>query len=72
MWKARYLPPEILSIKHSTVVYDDVIAYYNWVDGEVFGIELYNQEIANHQRQMFEILWEKSQAVDDLKDPPNS
>lgn len=71
MWQARYLPPEILKIEHSTVVYNDVIAYYNWVDGEVFGIELYNRQIADHQREMFEILWEKAQAVDDLKDPPD-
>ncbi len=66
-WQSRYLPQSVLPINHSTVIYDDVIAYYNWVNGKVFGIELYNQEIADHQRQLFELLWEKARPVDDLK-----
>jgi hypothetical protein len=68
-WESRYFPTSTMPITHSTVIYDDVIAYYNWVNNEVFGIELYNEEIANHQRQLFEMLWEKAQPVNDLKGP---
>lgn len=66
-WESRYVNKEILDIAHSTVIYDDVVSYYNWVNNEVFGVELYNTEIANHQRQLFELLWSKSCPVDDLK-----
>lgn len=48
-------------ISHSCDIYDDVVGYYNWKDTELFGVEIYNQEIANSQRQLFELLWQKSE-----------
>lgn len=56
-WQGRYVPQAILPITHSMVTYDDVVAYYNWKDGETFGLEIYNQEIANGQRHVFESFW---------------
>lgn len=52
---------KIFKITQSTDIYNNVVAYYNWRGGEVFGIEVYNQEIADTQRQFFELIWEKSQ-----------
>jgi DNA-binding transcriptional ArsR family regulator len=71
-WQGRYLPDKTFPITHSTVTYDDVIAYYNWKDGEVFGIEVYNQEIATAQRHFFEMLWRQGQPIPDHgeNDPP--
>lgn len=68
-WEARYIAPELYAITHSMVLYDDIIAYYNWKDGEVFGIEIRNHEIAAAQRQLFEIIWNQAQPVDDLRGP---
>jgi hypothetical protein len=51
---------EDFTIDHSCDMYDDVVGYYNWRNGEVFGVEIYNQEIASSQRQLFELLWQKS------------
>lgn len=59
-WEQRYVAKDVFPITHSVIVYDSVVAYYNWKDGEIFGIEIYNQEIADTQRQFFEMLWEKS------------
>jgi sugar-specific transcriptional regulator TrmB len=53
--------PKLFTIAHSCMIYDDVTAYYHWREGEVFGIEIYNQAIADSQRQLFELIWEKSQ-----------
>lgn len=47
-------------IRHSCDTYDNVVAYYHWKAGEVFGIEIYNQDIADSQRQIFELLWPQS------------
>lgn len=68
-WQGRYLPDEIFSISHSVVIYDNVTAYYNWKGGEVFGIEIYNQDIADSQRRLFELLWSQAVPIDDLKGP---
>lgn len=59
-WEQRYVSKDIFPITHSLNLYDNVAAYYNWRDGEIFGIEIYNKEIADTQRRFFEMLWEKS------------
>lgn len=64
-WESRYIAPKIFPISHSTVTYDNVIAYYNWKDGDLFGIEVYNQEIADTHRTIFEMLWTQGVPVSD-------
>jgi hypothetical protein len=68
-WESRYMPEHLFPITHSTVIYGDVTAYFNWKDGEIFGIEIYNQQIADAQRQFFEMLWRQGVPVDDLVGP---
>jgi sugar-specific transcriptional regulator TrmB len=55
------IPDEAFKISHSACVYNDVTAYFHWKDNEVFGIEIYNKEIADSQRQFFELMWAKSE-----------
>ncbi|HET6747449.1 MAG TPA: helix-turn-helix domain-containing protein [Candidatus Saccharimonadales bacterium] len=66
-WEGRYIPDGVFPITHSTTIYDDVTSYFNWRDGEVFGIEIHNQEIADAQRQFFEMLWAQAIQIDDMK-----
>jgi len=54
----------VLKITHTAFVYDNVIAYIHWKDNELFGIEIYNQEIADTQRTFYEMLWPQSRPVD--------
>lgn len=73
-WQARHLTNEVFPITHGMMVYDDVVAYQNWKNDEVFGIEIHNQQIADSQRKLFELLWTQGQPVDDLKglEPENT
>ena len=66
-WQARFIRPSVFPITFSTIVYDDVVAYYNWKGGEIFGIEVHNGEIAEAQRRIFTMLWGQAIPVDDLK-----
>lgn len=59
-YEDRYVSKDVFTITHSIDTYDNIVAYYNWKDGEVFGIEIHNEDIANGQRKFFEMLWEKS------------
>ncbi|HYH75273.1 MAG TPA: helix-turn-helix domain-containing protein [Candidatus Saccharimonadales bacterium] len=59
-WDFRYVSPTLFKITQSCDVYDDVVAYYSWKDNEIFGIEIHNKETAAQQRQLFELLWDKS------------
>lgn len=54
---SKYISSKILNVNHQVDIYNDVIAYYNWFEGEVFGIEIYNKKIAAMQKQLFEIVW---------------
>jgi sugar-specific transcriptional regulator TrmB len=76
---SRLLSPKVFPITFAMDVYDDVVAYYNWHGGEVFGIEIYNNDIAAAQRAFYEMLWAKAKPLtpkDDLgragDKPPNS
>lgn len=62
-WQGKYLPNSAFPITHTTTTYDEVVYYCNWQNGEIFGIEIYNQEIASAQRKIFEILWEQGKPV---------
>lgn len=66
-WQSRFMPDSVFLITHSVVIYDDVTSYYNWKDGEIFGVEMHNQQIADSQRQFFEMLWAQALPVNDLK-----
>lgn len=59
-WEQRYVPDTVFQIQHSTVIYDNVASYYNWKDGEIFGIEIYSEDIARQQQQFFELLWDQA------------
>jgi hypothetical protein len=56
----NYIHPSVFKIGDNCDVYDNVIAYFQYKDGEMFGIEIYNQDIADTQRQFFEMVWAKS------------
>lgn len=71
-WEGRYVPPSVFPITHSCVTYDNVVSYYNWKDGEIFGIEVYNQEIADAQRRIFELIWQQAKPItNDLQWKPD-
>lgn len=56
-WQSRYISPKILDVQHQMDTYDDVLSIYHWHNDEVFGVEIYNQAVANMQKQIFEVLW---------------
>lgn len=62
-WDARHISPGQFTITSSTVIYDDIVVYYNWKDDEVFGVEIHNADIASTQRQFFEMLWQQSSVL---------
>jgi len=63
-WQARHVSEEVFPINHSMITYDDVVVHQNWKDGDEFGLEIYNQDIASTQRRYFELLWNVAQPID--------
>ena len=58
---SKYIPEETLTINFQMDIYNNVVSIYNWHEGELFGIEIYNDKVASFQRQIFEILWTRGE-----------
>jgi hypothetical protein len=56
----RLLAPTTLPITFAIDIYNDITAYYNWHDNEVFGIEIRNKDITKAQSAFFEMLWQQT------------
>ncbi|NMB57318.1 hypothetical protein GYA19_05295 [Candidatus Beckwithbacteria bacterium] len=62
-WQTRLLPEKVFIINHQMDIYNDIIAMYNWHNGEIFGVEIYNEKIAQMHKQMFEVFWQMGKAI---------
>lgn len=68
VYEHRGIDKTIIEIKHDTYIYGAVFAYYYHYQGEYFGVEIHNKEIARTERQMFEILWKMAKEIPDILD----
>jgi sugar-specific transcriptional regulator TrmB len=64
----RYIDQEVFSIPHQLEIYNDVTAIYNWYNGEVFGVEIYNSDVAKMQKQLFELVWNQAKDIGTIRD----
>ena len=44
-------------------VYNNVVAYYHWQGDETFGVEIYNDRVAEFHKQMHNVLWKMAKAT---------
>lgn len=62
-FQSKYIPPTVLNINHQCDIYNDVVSYYTWREDEIFGVEIYNKKIADTQKQLFNLAWEKAETL---------
>lgn len=55
--KACYIDEKVFKIRTETYIYNNVVAYLGYEKDEPFGVEIYNQDLAEQQKQLFKILW---------------
>ena len=56
--QSRRLAPAVFPIVYSTIAYDDVVVNLVRKDGDAYGIETHNNDIAASQRAIFDLLWQ--------------
>ena len=59
----RYLDPKEMEIVFEVLIYDNVVAIYNFTDEDKFGIEIYNEKLAKTQKQLFDFVWSKAKKM---------
>ncbi len=63
MQKACYIDESIFKIRVETYIYNNVIAYCGYNRDEPFAVEIYNQELADQEKQIFKILWNMGEEI---------
>lgn len=67
-WSIRYTNPKSLAITADVFIYNNVYAMCHYYDHDVFCVEIYNQHLANMQRQIYELLWKQARPLTIIND----
>lgn len=59
-WEVRYLSKEKLDIKIEIQIFNDVYALYEYSRDDVFIVEIYDQDLARMQKQIYDLIWESA------------
>lgn len=62
-WECRYISPDDLDIEFEVVIYNDVYVLYTFHEQDVFCVEIYNEQLARMQKQIFQYLWARSKKL---------
>lgn len=57
MTKQRVIDEKVFKIYYETFIYNDVYAIIQWDKNKIFGVEIYNQYVADQERAIFDVLW---------------
>lgn len=68
LWQVRYIDPAKLNLKFEVLIYNDVFAMYQFTGGEQFCVEVYNENLAAMQKQLFDFIWNQARKMKILND----
>lgn len=60
----RYLDPKLLKIGFEVLIYNDVYATYTYDSDKIFCVEIYNAQLAEMQKQLFDYVWQQAQPME--------
>lgn len=61
--KARYISPKKLKIDFEILIYNDTIASYTYRTGDIFGVEVKNDQLAKMHKQLFDFVWKQARKM---------
>lgn len=61
--EVRHISPTVLDIQFEALIYNDVYVTYSIKGNEIFCVEMYNQQLADMQKQLFDFVWDKAQKM---------
>lgn len=60
----RYIPESQLKIEFETLIYNDVYCTYTYSGNEIFCIEIYNDQLASMQKQLYDFVWTQAMPME--------
>jgi hypothetical protein len=56
-WEGRYVDPKEVNIQFETMIYNDVYCVYEYQNGTIFCVEIYNEKLAETQKEIFDFIY---------------
>ncbi len=60
---ACFVEKSVFTINVETYIYNDCIAYLQYEQSEIFGVEIYNQALADQQKSLFDLVWSQGEEI---------
>src|SRR5260221_2498149 len=67
-WTLKYIDPKELSIDVEVCIYNDVYVLYSYEKSNVFCVEIYNEKLAQMQKQIFDLIFKNATPMKILND----
>lgn len=61
--QTRYIDPAFLKINFEVLIYNDVYATYTYQGEQIFCVEIYNEQLSQMQKQIFDFIWSQAQEM---------
>jgi len=62
-WECRNIQKSLFEIKFEILIYNNVYTMYNYQGLEIVGVEIYNEKLAEMQKQIFDSFWEQGRRM---------
>ena len=56
-WEVRHIEKEQLPILFECAIYNNIYSMYDYRQGQLFCVEIYNQALADMQKDIFDLVW---------------
>jgi sugar-specific transcriptional regulator TrmB len=67
-WELKYIDPAEIRIDPEVLIYNDVYVMYRYENGEIFGVEIYNEKLAEMQKQVHEFIFKNAKKMKVIND----
>lgn len=56
-WEGHYIDPKEIKIQFETMIYNDVYCVYEYQKDQIFCVEIYNEQLAQTQKEIFDFIY---------------
>lgn len=67
-WRPRFIDPKVLKLSYEVLIYNDVVAMYNFRGKNIFCVEVLDKNLAEMQKQLFKFIWEGAKEMKIVND----
>ncbi len=61
--QTRHIDPATFKIEFETYIYNNVVGLLNYENEDIFGVEIYSEKLARQQTQLFDLIWNRAEAL---------